>query len=91
MPKLQRWIIASKQLEVVDKETIEAIESIGGQIGGGWGEIHQHICVNKDNKEKIEDMLIAQGFTISVPSERRVCHPECEQVRNQKAHSHEGQ
>ena len=37
---------------------INAIEEIGGVVGGGWNEIHQHICVNKDNKEAIEAMLV---------------------------------
>ena len=77
MPKLQRWIVASKMVEVLDRETVGEIGAMGGQIGGGWCEVHQHICVNMDNKERIENLLVSKGYVISLPSDRHVSHPEC--------------
>ena len=41
MPKLERWIVASRMVNVLNKETINTILDIGGHIGGGWCEIHQ--------------------------------------------------
>ncbi len=76
MPQLQRWLIASKMVEVLDPEMVRAIVDQGGSIGGGWCEIHQHILVNAHNKESIEAMLCESGFTVSYPSEHRVSHPE---------------
>ena len=77
MPKLERWLIASRMVPVLDSETINTILELGGNIGGGWCEIHQHVCVNARNKERIEELLRAKGFTVSTPSEHRVHHPEC--------------
>ena len=76
MPKLQRWLIASKMVEVLGTDTVKGILGLGGQIGGGWCEIHQHICVNAQNKEVIEVLLQDAGFDISYPSEKKVMHPE---------------
>ncbi len=64
MPKLDRWLIASKMVEVIDKETLTQILNAGGQIGGGWCQIHQHVCVNPNNVEIIEKMLLDKGFTV---------------------------
>ena len=86
MPKLHRWLIASKSIEVLDRETFETIEALGGHVCGGWTEVHQHICVNKDNKEKIEALLQEQGFTISVPEEHRIYHPEYHMAHNAELH-----
>ncbi len=77
MPKLEHWLVASKMLEVLDRETVQGILDLEGHIGGGWCEIHQHICVNSQNKERIEALLIEKGFTVSGASEHRVAHPEC--------------
>jgi hypothetical protein len=76
MPKLQRWLIAAKRIEVLDAETLRTIVDLGGQIGGGWSQVHQHICVNQENKEKIEQLLQERGFTVSDPEDRVVSHPE---------------
>ena len=76
MPKLDRWLIASKMVTVLDGETVRAIMDMGGHIGGGWCEVHQHVLVNVKNKEKIEALLDAKGFTVSAVSDRRVVHPE---------------
>ncbi|MEW6754211.1 MAG: hypothetical protein AB1505_25000 [Candidatus Latescibacterota bacterium] len=35
MPKLDRWIVASRMVEVLDRDTIRRILDLGGQIGGG--------------------------------------------------------
>ena len=74
MPKLERWIVAQKMVQVIDPETIKKIIDLGGQIGGGWSRIHQHICVNPDNKEAIEMLLSEKGFEIAAASDIR--HPE---------------
>jgi len=84
MPKLQRWLIASKMIEVLDPDTIKTILDMGGQIGGGWCEVHQHVCVNRYNKEKIEELLVAKGFTVSAPQDRLIFHPDL-----QACHAHE--
>jgi phospholipid N-methyltransferase len=74
MPKLERWIVAQKMVQVIDLETMKKILELGGQIGGGWNRIHQHIFVNSDNKEAIEQLLQEKGFELSAPSDIR--HPE---------------
>ncbi len=74
MPKLERWIVAQKMVQVIDPETIKKILDLGGQIGGGWSRIHQHVYVNPQNKEAIEKLLLDKGFDLSVPSDIR--HPE---------------
>jgi hypothetical protein len=79
MPKLDRWIVAQKMVQVIDSETIKKILDLGGQIGGGWGRIHQHISVNPDNKELVEKLLLEKGFELSAASETR--HPEFDQLR----------
>ncbi len=76
MPKLDRWLVASKMVTVLDKETVRAILDLDGHIAGGWCEVHQHILVNADNKEKIEKLLSSKGYTVSSVSEHRVVHPE---------------
>ncbi len=86
MPKLQRWLIAAKRIEVLDGETLKAIADLGGQIGGGWSQIHQHICVNQGNKEKIEQLLHDKGFTVSDPEDHDVSHPELPGQRNSGSH-----
>lgn len=76
MPKLERWIIASKEVEVLDEAAAAAIRDLGGKMGSSWGEVHQHICVTPYNKEKIEDLLKSAGFSIEYMSEKDVRHPE---------------
>lgn len=86
MPKLQRWLVATKMVEVLDKDTLKAIIGLGGQIGGGWCEVHQHICVNQDNKEEIERILTEKGFTVTVPTDERVYHPDYHRAHDAAAH-----
>jgi hypothetical protein len=71
MPKCERWIVAQKMVEVLDSGTIKKILDMGGQIGGGWNRIHQHVCVNPDNKERIEALLHEQGFEVLTTSDLR--------------------
>lgn len=78
MPKMERWIIASRMVQVLDRDTMGKILELGGQIGGGWCEVHQHVCVNQDNKERIEELLRNADYTVSYVSEHRILHPECE-------------
>lgn len=76
MPHEDHWLVASKMIEVLDRETARAVLDHGGLIGGGWCEVHQHICVNESNREAVENLLHARGFTVSEASEYRVRHPE---------------
>jgi hypothetical protein len=77
MPKLDRWLVASKVVDALDSDAVREIHALGGQIGGGWYEIHTHICVNQENKEKIEHLLQSQGLRISSASDEDIQHPEC--------------
>jgi hypothetical protein len=74
MPFLERWLAAQKMVEVFDKETIKQILDLGGQIGGGWNRIHQHVWVTPHNKEAIEELLTKKGFEVAPVSDVR--HPE---------------
>jgi hypothetical protein len=58
------WIVAEKIIPAFDNETIQKIIDLNGQIGGGWGRIHQHVSVNEENRIKIEEILCAKGFKI---------------------------
>jgi len=86
MPKLERWIIASKMVPVLDHETLMQVVSLGGSIGGGWSQIHQHINVNAENKEKIEELLQSRGYEVSNVSDRRLQHPEIECMTHKQPH-----
>jgi len=74
MPKLERWIVAQKTVQVLDAETINKIHELGGQIGGGWSLVHQHIYVTPSNKEKIEALLKEKGLEIGSVADFQ--HPE---------------
>jgi hypothetical protein len=76
MPKLERWIVASKMVPVLDRETLKEVIELGGSIGGGWSQVHQHINVNADNKEKIEKLLFSRGYDVSDVCDKMVTHPE---------------
>ena len=74
MPKLSRWLVAQKRVEIFDTETKHRLLALGGHIGGGWNTVHQHVYVTPDNKEAIITMLTQQGFEM-IPCED-VQHPE---------------
>ena len=74
MPKPERWIVAQKMVQVLDTETIKRILELGGQIGGGWSLVHQHIYVTPANKEQIETLLKKKGLEIGGLADFR--HPE---------------
>ena len=76
MPKIDRWIIASKEVPVLSADIIKQIEELDGQIGGGWHEVHQHISVNPCNKEEIEALLQAAGFEVKPATAPDHVHPE---------------
>lgn len=84
MPKLQRWLVATKVIDVIEPGTLEEIESLGGHVGGGWGEVHQHVCVNRDNKEAIERLLTEKGFRVTIPSDHSVYHPDYHKYHDQE-------
>ena len=77
MPKLDRWIVAQKMVPVLDSDTLQKIIALGGHIGGGWCQVHQHINVNTENKEEIEKLLIAKGYDVGAASSFK--HPETEE------------
>ena len=77
MHDCERWLVAQKMIPVINPETMQKIINAGGQIGGGWNRIHQHICVNSLNSETIKELLYQDGFEVILPSECR--HPECVQ------------
>jgi phospholipid N-methyltransferase len=77
MPKLERWIVAQKMVSVIDADTLRKIIELGGQIGGGWCQVHQHINVNSENKEQIEKLLQEKGYEVVSASTSR--HPEREE------------
>jgi hypothetical protein len=62
------WLVASRMLAVLDKDTLRAVLNAGGQTGGGWCEIHQHIGVDEGNREKIEEILRAANLTVTCSS-----------------------
>lgn len=76
MPRLEHWIIASKDAEVLAPEISEALQRLGAELGSGWYKIHQHICVGPYNKEQIEDALAGAGYTVLYASEQKAPHPE---------------
>jgi len=82
MPKLERWIVASKMVPIFDQETLKEIVALGATIGGGWSQVHQHINVNSDNKEKIEELLQSRGYEVSNVCDRRLQHPEMEGMKH---------
>ena len=78
MPKLSRWIVAYKMVEVLDPETIKQILDHDGHLGGGWSQVHTHIAVNAENKEVIEKILAEKGFKFKEVFE--LYHPEVHDV-----------
>lgn len=88
MPKLEKWLVVSKMVPVLDSETLKEVVDLGAQIGGGWCEVHQHIHINPKNKEKIEEVLINKGYKICAPSDESVFHPE-EEIIKKKQCNHE--
>jgi general stress protein YciG len=80
MPKLEKWIVASRKVAALDKETRAEIDRLGGQVGGGWTEVHRHILVNPENKEAIEDLLRENGYEVSAASDKSLRHPDSERA-----------
>jgi hypothetical protein len=76
MPKIDHWIVAKKMVAVLDEATMKEIIDLGGQIGGGWCQVHQHIHVNSENKEQIEKLLKDKGFDVVTATSCR--HPGTE-------------
>ncbi len=65
MPKLARWLIVSKKVDVFSKEVIDELQKMGVQFGGTHKLADQHIQVNHENKEKVEAFLIEHGYIVS--------------------------
>jgi hypothetical protein len=78
MAKMERWIVASKMVEVLDHDTLKEIVDLGATLGGGWSEVHQHIHVTPDNKEKIEAILLKRGYSLHTATDKTVRHPDAE-------------
>jgi|GEM_PF-1768179 len=65
-PPNMHCIIASRMLAVLDPVTVQAILEAGGQIGGGWCEVHQHVHVHDDNVKRVAEILRAADIHVSV-------------------------
>lgn len=78
MPKLDKWIVATRMAEPIDPATMRQILDLGGVIGGGWCQVHQHILVNAENKEKIETLLRDQGLEVLPADDHSLRHPDAE-------------
>jgi hypothetical protein len=76
MPKLQRWLVVSKKVPIIDNHTMRDLMADGVHIGGGWSEVHQHILVNARNKERIEQLLASRGYTVQSACKKEFFHPE---------------
>lgn len=76
MTKLERWIVASRKVKVFDDETRAELDALGVSPGGGWDEVHRHLHVTPENKEKVEELLRAKGYTVAGPSDPCVEHPD---------------
>jgi hypothetical protein len=64
MARLERWVVAARNVTPLDPETHAEVLRLGGGLGGSRSQVQQHIHVSATNKEAIEDMLRARGFTI---------------------------
>ncbi len=80
MPKLEKWIVASRRVEAIDGETRAELVRLGGQIGGGWTEVHRHVLVNPENKEAIEALLRENGYQVCAASDKTLRHPDSERA-----------
>lgn len=64
-PENTECLIVSRMLAVLDPETVSAILEAGGQIGGGWCEVHRHVHVDSRNREEVAAILRAAGLTVT--------------------------
>ena len=69
MAKIEKWIIAARMVEVLDAETEKELINMGGLIAGGWCQVHQHIIVTPENKERIESYLREKGYQVLAATE----------------------
>ena len=76
MARLERWIVASRLVPVLDEKTLMDIAALGANIGGGWCEVHQHIHITAENKEKVEQLLRDRGYTVVSATDPSVRHPD---------------
>lgn len=65
-PENMHCIIASRMIAVLDPVTVRAILETGGQIGGGWCEVHQHIHVDEDHVDAVAKVLRTADIHVSV-------------------------
>ena len=68
MPQLERWIVASKTMPVFDSQLLAKIAELGSAVGSAVCEVHQHVHVTAENKEKIEELLQSHGYTVTPAS-----------------------
>jgi len=76
MPKLDRWIIASREVDILDKDTDHALRDMGALTAGGWNIVHQHVLVTYENKEKIERYMASRGYNVRPASDTSFFHPD---------------
>lgn len=68
-PESAGWLIASRMLPVLDRDTLKAVFDAGGEVAGGWCEVHQHIRVDEGNREQIREVLRAANLTVTAPAQ----------------------
>lgn len=76
MPKLERWLIVAKNVEILTAEDIRVVDSMNAQMGGGWNKVHQHLNVNAENREAVETYFTTRGFEVVEASDKSFFHPE---------------
>lgn len=64
MPKMSRWIVARKMVAVFPQEVLKELVELGANLGGGWCQVHQHLHVNPENREKVIALLEAHGYRV---------------------------
>ena len=85
MPKLERWLIAARKADIFNSEEIGELSALGANVGGGWDTVHQHVYVNAENKEDIEEYLRSRGFQVVESSDKTFFHPESHQTNHDQA------
>lgn len=64
MPKLKRWIVASKQLPVFPEELIKTLTEYGVGLAGSDTLVSQTMHVNAKNREQVIALLEKNGYSV---------------------------
>lgn len=72
MPKLNRWIKATKKVPVFSHDLVESLTSLGVALAGGEFTIEQTLHVNPHNREKVIALLLENGYEVHEPGENEL-------------------